>query len=44
MAYVRKLPSGKWQATVRMPNGTRITETDQLKRVVVEWAKDLEAK
>lgn len=43
MAYIRKLPSGKWQATVRHPNGDRLTKTDPLKRVVADWAKDLEA-
>lgn len=43
MPYIRKLPSGKWQATVRMPNGDRVTETDVLKRVVEKWAKAQEA-
>src|SRR5690606_13485560 len=43
MAYVRRLPSGLWQATVRHPSGRRITNTDPLKRVVAEWARDLES-
>lgn len=41
MAWVRKLPSGKWAATVRTPAG-RITETHQLKGFVERWAADLE--
>lgn len=41
--YIRKLPSGKWQATVRMPNGRKVTETDPLKSVVKNWATELEA-
>lgn len=43
MPYFRKLPSGKWQATVRHPSGKRITKTDPLKRVVAEWGRELEA-
>ncbi|HEX6968943.1 MAG TPA: site-specific integrase [Micromonosporaceae bacterium] len=43
MPYLRKLPSGKWQATVRHPSGKRITETDDLKGRVKKWATDLEA-
>lgn len=43
MAYLRKLPSGKWQATVRHPSGKRITHTDDLKGRVATWARDLEA-
>lgn len=42
MAYIRRLPSGKWQATVRHPSGKRITETDKVKRVVERWAAELE--
>lgn len=42
MAYPRKLPSGKWQATVKHPSGKRYTRTDPLKRVVMEWAGELE--
>jgi integrase len=43
MPYIRKLPSGKWQATVRHPSGKRLTKTDALRRVVAEWGRDLEA-
>ncbi len=43
MAYIRKLPSGKYQATVYMPNGKRTTKTHRLKSFVDKWAKDLEA-
>lgn len=41
MATVRKLPSGKWQAGV-FHRGERYYKTDPLKRVVVEWAAELE--
>lgn len=43
MASFRKLPSGKWQAAVRLPSGKRITETDKLKSVVQAWAVQQEA-
>lgn len=43
VSYIRKLPSGKWQATVRSPDGSRHTETDQLKTVVKNWARQQEA-
>jgi integrase len=43
MAYYRKLPSGLWQATVRGRDGKRHTETDKLKSVVKNWAKQQEA-
>lgn len=43
MAYVRKLPSGKFQATVRHPSGRKITHTDPMKRVVQAWAAQTEA-
>jgi integrase len=43
MAYIRKLPSGKWQATVRGPDGTRHTFTDGLKTTVRKWASKQEA-
>src|SRR6516164_7775121 len=43
MAYYRRLPSGKWQATVRGPDGRKHTHTDPLKRVVKEWAAQQEA-
>lgn len=42
MAAVRKLPSGMYQASVRLPTGKRRTETNRLKSVVVHWAKELE--
>jgi len=43
MAHIRKLKSGKWQATVRHPSGQRWSKTDPLKRVVQQWAADTEA-
>lgn len=43
MAYIRKLPSGLWQATVRGRDGKRHTETDPLKSVVKRWAAQQEA-
>ena len=43
MAYFRKLPSGKWQATVRDRSGTRHTFTDPLKSVVKAWAIEQES-
>lgn len=47
MAYIRKLPSGKWQATVRGPRtpsnpSGRYTKTDRLKGVVTRWATEKE--
>jgi integrase len=42
MPSYRKLPSGLWQATVRLPSGKRITETDKLKSVVKAWAIEQE--
>ncbi len=42
MAYVRKLPSGKWSAVVRHPSGKRLSFSDKMKRVVVEWAAETE--
>lgn len=44
MARYRRLPSGKWQATIDLPSGKRITKSDKLKRVVQEWATQQEAK
>jgi len=38
MSYIRRLPSGKWQATVRGPDGRKHTKTDPLKSVVKTWA------
>lgn len=43
MSYIRKLPSGKWQATVRDRSGERHTKTDALKSVVKQWAAEQEA-
>ena len=43
MAYVRRLPSGKYQAEVRLPDGRKVTRSDALKRVVTEWARSLES-
>lgn len=42
MPSYRKLPSGKWQGIVKHPSGKRYTRTDPLRRVVVEWATELE--
>lgn len=42
MAYIRRLPSKKWQATVRLPNGKKTTRTDPLRKVVADWARDEE--
>lgn len=44
MASVRRLPSGKWQAQVRLPDSRRISRTDPLKRVVADWAAGQEAR
>lgn len=43
MAYIRRLPSGKFQATVRHPSGRKVTKTDPFKRVVQAWASETEA-
>jgi integrase len=43
MSHIRKLKSGKWQATVRHPSGQRYSHSDPLKRVVKEWADNAEA-
>jgi len=43
MAYIRKLESGLYQATIRLPDGRRRTRTDPLKGVVRTWAQDSEA-
>lgn len=42
MPYIRKLPSGKWNAVVRLPNGSRRTHTARLKDEVVRWAREQE--
>lgn len=44
MPYIRKLPSGLWQATVRKPDGKKSTQTDKLKSVVKAWATKEEAR
>ena len=44
MSYLRKLPSGKWQATVRGPDGRKHTKTDALKSVVKAWGAEQEAR
>lgn len=43
MGEPRRLKSGKWQATVYLPNGKRITRTHTLKRVVAAWADEKRA-
>lgn len=43
MAYIRKLPSGKWQATVWHPSGRRVTKSDPLRKVVADWAREQES-
>jgi hypothetical protein len=43
VSYIRRLPSGKWQATVRGPDGRKHTKTDLLKKVVRTWATEQEA-
>jgi integrase len=42
--YVRRLPSGKWQATVRLHDGKRRTHTAPLKGEVVAWATEQESR
>jgi integrase len=41
MAWIRRLPSGRWAATVYTPKG-RISDSHELKSVVTRWADDLE--
>lgn len=41
MAWIRKLPSGLWAATVYTPAGRR-TESNELKGTVVTWAAEQE--
>jgi integrase len=43
VAWIRKLDSGLWAATVRLPTGKRPTKTHALKSVVQRWADELEA-
>lgn len=42
MAWIRKLPSGLWAATVHTPTG-RVSESHELQSVITKWAGDLEA-
>lgn len=42
MAYIRRRGT-VWQATVRLPSGERRSISDPLRRVVAEWAADMEA-
>ena len=44
MPYLRRLPSGKWQATIRGADGRKHTKTDPLKKVVKDWAAEEETK
>jgi integrase len=41
--YIRRLPSSKWQVTVRDRSGKRHTFTDPLKSVVKKWGTEQEA-
>jgi integrase len=41
--YLRKLPSGLWQCTVRGKDGKKHTKTDKLKSVVKRWGTEQEA-
>lgn len=43
MAYIRRLPSGLWQATIRGRDGKRHTKTHKLKSVVREWGQAQES-
>ena len=43
MAHIRRLPSGKWNAVVRLPDGKRRSIIDPLKRVVEQRARDIES-
>lgn len=38
MAYIRQLPSGCWQATVRYPDSKRRTFSDHRREAVERWA------
>jgi integrase len=42
MPYLRKLPSGLWQATVRLPDGKRATAAWPHKRDARNWGTNLE--
>jgi integrase len=41
--YLRKLPSGLWQCTVRGKDGKKHTKTGKLKSVVKQWGTEQEA-
>jgi integrase len=43
MGSLRQLPSGLWQATVRLPSKKRITHTDKLKSRARAWMTEQEA-
>jgi integrase len=43
VAYIRKLPSGNFNAIVRHPSGKRLSKTDARKGVVAAWAAEQEA-
>ena len=43
MSYLRRLPSGLWQATVRGPDGRKHTYTHALKSAVKAWGAEQEA-
>lgn len=38
MAYIRKLDSGRWQATVRLPDGKRRTASHATRGQARQWA------
>lgn len=40
--YLRRLSSGKWQATVRLPSGKRRSRTYPLQNMAADWAAELE--
>lgn len=42
MPWIRQLPSKNWTATVRLPNGRRVSETFRLKGQAQAWADNLE--
>lgn len=44
MASFRRIPSGKWQATVLLPDGRRTTRSAPLKGSVKAWADEEERK
>jgi len=43
MAWIRKLPSGKWAATVRLPGDKKLTKTFPLKGGAEHWAREQES-